>query len=934
MDYKSTLNLPKTDFPMKADLPTREPVQCNRWEEMGCYQAMVKAREGRPRFLLHDGPPYANGHIHFGHILNKVLKDIVVKSKAMAGYYTPFIPGWDCHGLPIELQALKEKAPAGAEQAGDAVLRIRKACRAYAEKYIDIQRAEFKRLGCLGDWANPYRTMDFAYQAAIARAFGQFVANGMVTTGLKPIHWCSSCRTALAEAEVEYTEHTSPSIYVGFPLTEGDDLRPRAGMRAGPVTLVIWTTTPWTIPANLAIALHPDLPYCLVEVGQELWVIAEGLLETVMTTMGIEQYKVRAHCTARELERRECHHPLCDRTSLVVIGEHVTLDVGTGLVHTAPGHGQEDYEVGARYGLAPFAPIDDAGRFTDEAGLPWLTGVSVWAANPIIMEKLKGSGALVYQGQVTHQYPHCWRCHRPILFRATEQWFIGMATAELRARALKAIEVVQWIPPWGRNRIFGMIEQRPDWCISRQRSWGVPIIAVTCETCHAHTTSPELIEHVAKRFETDGADVWFSQSPLSLLPHGFACPRCGSTGPFTKETDILDVWFDSGTSFSALKTIFGLAPPIDLYLEGSDQHRGWFHSALLVGIGTQDSAPYRAVLTHGFVVDHEGRKYSKSAKNYVPPEKVLNRYGAEILRLWVAAEDYRNDIRVSDEILARVAESYRKIRNTLRFLLGNLSNFEPDRDALPDNRLTDLDKWALKRVSAVIKRCRRAYDDYEFHLVYHTLNAFCTVDLSAFYLDIIKDRLYCEGPKGELRRAAQTACWRIADEVTRLMAPILSFTADEVWQYLPKPAGAPGSVFLTDLPEGDRPDDDAEADRWERLRAIRGEATKALEAARQAKTIGSPLEAALVIEASADMRKFLEGFGPILPDLFLTSALRFGKAQGGFCVSSEAVPGLTIGVERAGGTKCARCWKFHEDAGHDASFPDVCARCAEVLHAL
>ncbi|MBI4238697.1 MAG: isoleucine--tRNA ligase [Deltaproteobacteria bacterium] len=950
MDYKSTLNLPQTDFPMKADLVRREPGIVARWHADGLYAAMRAARAGRQRFVLHDGPPYANGHIHFGHILNKVLKDIVVKSRAMSGYDTPFVPGWDCHGLPIELAAEQEMsasrsklrdtaplAPLGrgvgeGEDNHDVVPAVRATCRAYAERFIAIQREEFRRLGCLGEWERPYRTMDFAYQAAIAREFAACVEAGVVYSGKRPIYWCPSCRTALAEAEVEYDNHTSPSIYVKFPLPQADDLRARWGVSAQPIAVVIWTTTPWTLPANLGVALHPDFTYVGVEVNGEVWIVAEGLLETTLAAVGVTAFRVCGRVTARELERRTLRHPFIDRESLLVLGEHVTLEAGTGCVHTAPGHGQEDYLVGQRYGLQVLAPIDAAGRFTDEAGLPWLTGLTTKAANPRVIEELKQRGALVHVADVAHQYPHCWRCKKPLLFRATEQWFISMEQTALRAGALAAIEQVAWIPAWGKNRISGMIADRPDWCISRQRQWGVPIVAVRCGSCGRRSTTPALVRTVAARFETAGADAWYTTALSELLPDEFVCPHCRAAGPFTKEEDILDVWFDSGSSFAAVvESQLQVRDPIDLYLEGSDQHRGWFHTSLLISMITRGRAPYRAVLTHGFVVDGEGKKYSKSAKNYVPPETVLNRYGAEVLRLWVAAEDYRNDIRVSDEIIARVAESYRKIRNTWRYLLGNLFDFDPARAAIPYSALTPLDRWALHETAALIERCRQGYDRYELHAVYHALNAFCAVTASARYFDICKDRLYCGATNGPDRRAAQTVLWTIADAVTRLAAPILSFTADEVWSYLPRMAGSPASVFCADLPLVDPVWCVPElAAQLEHCWTIRDVANEALEAARRAKAIGNALGAQLVIACDAATKAALEALALALPDFFLVSGVAFGTPSGEYVVQRES-PALAVGVLAAHGTKCARCWKLDAHVGADATHPELCPRCVGVV---
>lgn len=930
MDYKPTLNLPQTAFPMKADLTRREPEVVARWQADGLYAAMRAARSGRQRFVLHDGPPYANGHIHFGHILNKVLKDIVVKSRAMAGYDTPFVPGWDCHGLPIELAAEQERKG----QAGE-LPAVRATCRAYAERFIAIQREEFRRLGCLGEWERPYRTMDFAYQAAIAREFAACVEAGVVYSGKRPISWCASCRTALAEAEVEYENHTSPSIYVKFPLPHADDLRARWGLGAQPLALLIWTTTPWTLPANLGIALHPDYTYVGVEVNGEVWIVAEGLLAATLAAVGATAHRVCGQVTAKELERRTARHPFIERDSLVVLGEHVTLEAGTGCVHTAPGHGHEDYLVGQRYGLQVLAPIDAAGRFTDEAGLAWLTGLTTKAANPRVIEELKTRGALVHVADLAHQYPHCWRCRKPLLFRATEQWFISMEQTGLRARALAAIEHVTWIPAWGQNRISGMIANRPDWCISRQRQWGVPIVAVRCEACGRRGTTPALVRAVAARFEREGADVWYTAPLAELLPEGFTCPHCRAAGPFTKEEDILDVWFDSGSSFAAVvEEQLQVQEPADLYLEGSDQHRGWFHTSLLISMMTRGRAPYRAALTHGFVVDGEGKKYSKSAKNYVPPESVLSRYGAEVLRLWVAAEDYRNDIRVSDEILARCAESYRKIRNTWRFLLSNLFDFEPARDAVAHAALTRLDRWALHETAALIDRCRHGYEHYEFHVVYHALNAYCAVTASARYFDICKDRLYCGAKASPDRRAAQTVLFTIADVITRLAAPILSFTADEVWGYVPRAAAQPAVVFCADFPTPAAAWSAPElAAQFERCWLVRDTANEALEAARRTKAIGNALGAHLTIACDAETRAALDALELTLADFFIVSGVEFGEPGGEYVVRRES-PAVAVGVRAASGTKCARCWKLDAHVGADPTHPELCPRCVGVVAGL
>ncbi len=933
MDYKTTLNLPTTEFPMKANLTQREPVQVAQWLSQRTYEAMLAQRKASTPFVLHDGPPYANGHIHFGHILNKVLKDIVVKSRAMAGYYTPFIPGWDCHGLPIELAVEQEL---GGRDAKRPVIETRQACRHYAEKFVAIQRDEFQRLGCFGAWDEPYRTMDFSYQATIAREFANFLESGAVYSGNRPIHWCVSCQTALAETEIEHESHTSPSIYVKFRLNDAAALQQQWQVGALPIFMVIWTTTPWTIPANLAIAMHPELQYVAVEVNGELWVVAEARLAAMMAEIGVTEFTVRATFAASQLAGRVAQHPLLDRESKILLGELVTTEAGSGEVHIAPGHGHDDFEVGRAHGLEPFAPIDNGGKFTSAVGLDWLVGQFVWKANPLIIERLRECGALVASAKIEHQYPHCWRCKNPVVFRVTEQWFVSMAATQLRDQALQAIETVRWVPQWGSNRITGMLANRPDWCISRQRSWGVPIVAVRCASCGGRSTSPAFVRKVADRIAAEGADCWYVHPLEELMPQGFTCAHCQAAGPFEKEYDILDVWFDSGSSFAeTVEHRLGIKGPADLYLEGSDQHRGWFHTSLLISIGTRHRAPYRTVFTHGFVVDGQGKKYSKSAKNYVPPEKALNQYGAEVLRLWVAAEDYTNDIRVSDEIMTRLVESYRKIRNTWRFLLGNLGDFDPQRDSVAHAQMDELDRWILHECNQLVARCRRAYEDYQFYQVYQAVNAFCVVQLSARYCDIAKDRLYCDG-KGDLgRRATQTAMWFVADTLTRLMAPILSFTAEEVWRYLPGRGVEAGSVFLAALPNEERAwHDEPLASRWQRFWSLREVITKVLEAARAAKAIGNPLDAVVTIECDATTREFLDSFGARLPDLCIVSAIQFGATTGAYRVASDEVAGLSASVAKAQGAKCGRCWKWAPSVGASTQHPELCERCVGVVHGL
>jgi isoleucyl-tRNA synthetase len=924
-DFKATLNLPVTSFPMRANLPAREPEILARWERDDLYARMIAQRAGRPRYVLHDGPPYANGNIHLGHALNKIVKDFIVKYKHMTGHLAPYVPGWDCHGLPIELQV--EKSLGKEKKAALSKLEIRRLCREYAARFVAVQRDEFKRLGVLGDWSAPYLTMDFAYEAIEIRELAKVAASGDLYRGKKPVHWCASCRTALAEAEVEYRDVASPSVYVAFALREPypEALRTLAGT---PIDVAIWTTTPWTLPANLAIAAHPDVEYVVVPARSgRLTLVAKALLPR-LTAFVDGDAPVRATVTGRMLEGGRARHPWIDRDALMVLGEHVTLESGTGLVHTAPGHGQEDYDVGRRYGLDVYAPVDDAGRFLPEVAE--FAGMRVFDADARIVEHLRAVGRLLATEPLTHSYPHCWRCKHPVIFRATEQWFISMAATRLRERALAAIDRVHWIPAWGKDRIAGMIANRPDWCISRQRAWGVPIVALHCERCGAASTTPELLAHVAEIFARESADAWFARPVDELAPPGFACTACGGTS-FRKEEDILDVWFDSGVSFAAVvERRPELGGHADLYFEGSDQHRGWFQSSLLASVATRDRAPYDTVLTHGFFLDEDARKMSKSAGNVVAPQKIVATHGADILRLWVSAEDYREDMRISREILERAVEAYRRIRNTARFLLGNLADFEPARDGVERSALLELDRFALDRLQGFVARCGRAYDAFEFHAVYHALNNFCSVDLSALYFDIVKDRLYCEGATSVERRSAQTVLYAVLDALARVMAPVLSFTAEEIWSCMPADERRPASVHLADFP---RPDptlvDTALAADWDRLLEVRAAVTKALEALRQRGEIGHSLEASVHLGADGALGALLESRRGLLPEILIVSHVELLPAAR---VSGEStLPGLGIAVARAGGQKCARCWNWRLDVGDDARVPSVCGRCARVL---
>ncbi len=925
MDYKATLNLPKTEFPMKADLARREPEMLRLWETEELYGAVLAGSAERPPFILHDGPPYANGHIHMGHAVNKILKDIVVKSRTMAGYHAPYVPGWDCHGLPIEHQVEKEL---GKGKEGLTKAELRRRCREYAQRFVDIQSGEFQRLGVFGTWGSPYLTMSYAYEAQIVRELGRFMESGAVYLGKKPVYWCTSCRTALAEAEVEYADKTSPSIYVKFALEDDPaDIHPAlAGKR---VSVVIWTTTPWTIPANLAVALNPEFEYGAYEApagSGEVLILARRLAPVVMEAAGIGEWTELAGVDPRALENRHARHPLYDRPSLLVLGDHVTLEAGTGAVHTAPGHGQEDYEVGQRYGLDAYAPVDDQGRFTAEVG-PF-AGMDVFAANPEVNRALGEAGALLQEERVAHSYPHCWRCKKPVIFRSTRQWFVSMDKTGLRQRALDEIDRVEWIPHWGRDRIRNMIAQRPDWCISRQRAWGVPIVAAHCGDCDSVYMSGDLAERAAGLFEAEGADCWFERPLADFLPPGAACPACGGTR-LEKEEDILDVWFDSGVSYAAVcEARPELRSPADLYLEGSDQHRGWFHSSLLASVGTRAVAPYHAVLTHGFVVDGQGKKMSKSQGNVISPEQVIRKYGAEILRLWVAAEDYRDDIRISDEILTRLVEAYRRIRNTCRFLLGNLSDFDPKVDAVAEADYWEIGRYALDRLNRLAERCRLAYDEYEFHVIFHRLHNFCAVDLSAFYLDILKDRLYTYPASSPGRRAAQTVLYEILHKMTRLMAPVLAFTADEVWRQIP---GTRGSVHTQLFPEVDRDAvDDGLAARWERLRALRALVAKAAEEERAAKRIGHSLDAKVVIYTDNRWEDFLAPYAEELPFIFIVSQVDLAEGPGGAFTDPE-LQGVGVDVLRAEGGKCPRCWNYSVTVKAQEETSGVCERCSRHL---
>jgi len=925
MDLKQTINLPKTAFSMKANLPQTEPKLLERWEKERLYDAIRASRKGRQVYILHDGPPYANGRIHLGTAFNKILKDFIVKERTMEGFDAPYVPGWDCHGLPIEIKVDSEL---GGKKANMPAIEIRRACRKYAEKYVDLQRQDFKRLGVFGQWDNPYLTMSAEYQAVIAGAFVDFLDRGYVYKGLKPVNWCIHDRTALAEAEVEYTEHTSPSIWVRFRLTS-DPARVAPELEDREVYGLIWTTTPWTIPANMAIAYNPKFEYVAVEVEGAVYIVAAELLQATANKCGWQHSHVLARFTGERLEGVVFRHPFLERDSAGILADHVTLEQGTGAVHTAPGHGQEDYVVGRQYGIETYCPVDGAGRFFHADGaagrLPdEIIGKTVWQANPIVIEILRSHGALLALDRLAHSYPHCWRCHNPTIFRATEQWFIGMDRNSFRDAALESIHRTKWIPVWGEERIGNMVGTRPAWCISRQRVWGVPIIVFYCESCRQPITDRKLLDHVVDLFKQHSADIWYEKPAAELLPEGTKCPNCGAS-ELRKENDILDVWFDSGSSHLAvLNERYALSWPADMYIEGGDQYRGWFQSSLLVGTGLKGGSPYRACALNGWVLDGEGRAMHKSLGNSIEPEEVIKHHGAEILRLWSASVDFHEDVRMSKTIETRLVEAYRKLRNTFRYLLGNLYDFDPAKDAVASGEMWELDQWILLRAEDLAERCRTSYHEFEFHKVYQWLYNFATVDLSAVYFDVLKDRLYTSAANSKARRSAQTALYRLLDGLVRLLAPILTFTAEEVWTHMQRP----GSVHTAEFPAAGEfavgLDDDVRkrAANWDRLMEVRDDVLKSLETARNEKLIGAPLEARVRISANGDLYPLLERYAGELPGLFIVSQVALDKTEGGT---------LSVTVERAVGEKCERCWKYTTDVGSVTAYPTICAACARAV---
>ena len=932
---KDTLNLPRTAFPMKASLQTTEPRVIARWAELDLYERIREQRKGAPRFVLHDGPPYANGRIHIGHALNKVLKDFIVRSRTMTGFDAPYVPGWDCHGLPIELKVDREL---GRKKRELSVADFRRACRAYADKYVGLMRDDFKRLGILGRWDMPYLTMNYGYQAAIVRALGAFVRQGLVYKGKKPVHWCIRCRTALAEAEVEYEPRASPSVYVEFPLSRSSTAeltRKTPALAGASVSVLIWTTTPWTIPANLAVAVHPEFDYAAYGTGDGVTVIvAEPLAARVEQELGRQLGDPLARFKGRDLEGLRFRHPLYERDSVAVLANYVTLEQGTGIVHTAPGHGADDFATGLRYGLDVYAPVGPGGHFHDDVEL--FAGMGVFDANPKVEEALAANGRLWHRGVLEHTYPHCWRCHHPVIVLATAQWFIAMDRGELRHRAIDEVSKVEWFPAWGEQRIHTMLSTRPDWCISRQRSWGVPIPAVQCTSCGEVSLTPDIVERTACVFEQYGADAWYERDITEFVPANTTCPSCGATGGFQREQDILDVWFDSGSSHEAIQTSHPeLGWPLTLYLEGSDQYRGWFHSSLLVGLGTRKSAPFKQVVTHGFVVDELGRKMSKSLGNVIEPQAIIKQSGAEVLRLWVAMVDYWEEIRAGKQTLARVVEAYRKIRNTLRILVANLYDFDPATDLVSPDRLQEIDRYVLGRYANAVSKTLRSYDRYEFQTISHTINRLLTVDLSAFYIDVSKDALYTLGASSAERRSVQTAMYILADGLTRLLAPLLPVTADELWQHLP--GSREESVHLADFPVNTNTYVDEPLDqRWTRLLALRDVVNVELERLRQHKVVGTSLEARVALRANGATAQLLTDYTEVLPSLFITSEVDVvtdpSVVIGAISADarwSEPDGAVLVEVAPARGEKCPRCWRYVRSPAADTN--DVCERCAEVL---
>ncbi|GGE22396.1 isoleucine--tRNA ligase 1 [Marinithermofilum abyssi] len=918
MEYKKTLRLPQTDFPMRGNLPNREPEMQQWWEDIDIYRLVRKEREGKPKFILHDGPPYANGDIHIGHALNKILKDFIIRYKSLQGYDAPYIPGWDTHGLPIE-HAISTKK--GVDRKKTDPVTFREQCKEYALSFVEKQKSQFKRLGVRGDWENPYITLRPEYEAQQIRIFGDMVKKGYIYRGYRSVYWSPSSETALADAEVEYKDKRSPSIYVAFPVKKGNGVLPEEQ-----TSIVIWTTTPWTIPANLAIALNREFQYALVKAGDRQFLLADELVDDVMKLAEIDGYEKVQIFRGEELEGVVCRHPFYDRESPVVFGDHVTLDAGTGCVHTAPGHGAEDFELGQKYNLGVLCPVDEKGCFTAEA--PGFEGLFYDDANKLVTEKLREGGHLLKLAFITHQYPHDWRTKQPVIFRATEQWFASIDG--FREKMLEAIKGVKWTPAWGEVRLHNMVADRGDWCISRQRVWGVPLPIFYCESCSHPLINDDTIEHIADLFAKEGSSSWFAKDTEELLPKGAVCPECGGDS-FRKETDTMDVWFDSGSSHAAVlmqreETVW----PADLYLEGSDQYRGWFNSSLSTAVATKGEAPYKAVLSHGFTLDGEGRKMSKSLGNTIDPLKVMKQYGADILRLWVASVDYQADVRVSDDILKQIAEVYRKIRNTFRFLLGNLADFNPKTDRVSHGQMDELDQYALVKLQRLVQRVTKAYDEYEFHMVYHAVHHFCTVFMSQFYLDVLKDRLYILPEEDAKRRSSQTVLYEALLTLVKMIHPILPHTTEEVWKYVPGVEAV--SVQLTDFPQVDEAllDNELEA-KWDAFLDLRDVALKALEEARNAKVIGNSLGAAVDLYPTTEETHRLLSSLDNLAELLIVSQVKLHDPGTEAAEGAVAGEGLQVKISPAEGGKCERCWVISPAVGKSESHPKLCGRCADIV---
>ncbi len=922
MDYGKTLNLPETEFPMRGNLPTREPETLKKWEENDLYAGLMKKNADKPLFVLHDGPPYANGDMHMGHALNKTLKDIIVRYKNMSGFKAPYIHGWDTHGLPIERQAIQKL---GINRSAVSVSDFRKECEKFALGYVENQKGQIKRLGALGDYDNSYLTLAPEFEAKQIEIFGEMAKKGYIYKGLKPIYWCPDCETALAEAEIEYEEDKTNSIYVKFAVEDDKGLFSAINL---PVYFVIWTTTTWTLPGNVAIAVNPSFTYSLVKAGEEVYVLAEELVEGVMRVGGIDEYETLATFTGSELEYMTCKHPFMERTSLVIVGDHVTLDAGTGCVHTAPGHGGEDYVACRPYKDIPIlVPVDSKGYLNEMAGE--FAGLHYSKANPAIEEKLREKNALYAIEAIIHQYPHCWRCHEPIVFRATEQWFASVDS--IKEEAAEAIRKVQWIPKWGEERITSMVMDRSDWCISRQRTWGVPIPIFYCEECGEALINDESIKAVSALFREKGSGAWYEVDAADILPAGTAC-ACGCT-KFTKEKDIMDVWFDSGSSHAGVLDVKeGLRFPADLYLEGNDQYRGWFQSSLLTSIAARGKAPYKAVITHGMIVDSDGQKMSKSKGNGVSPHDIIKEFGADILRLWVVSADFKTDMRISKDILKQLSEVYRKIRNTARYILGNIHDFDPKRDMVDVKDMCELDAWALHRLAQLTEKVLSAYENYEFHLIYHAIHNFCVVDMSNFYLDIIKDRLYVEKPDSPARKAAQTVMYTVLDTMVRLLAPVLCYTAEEIWQYMPhREEDDERSVLYNDMPKESGKLNSTLGERWDRFIKMRADVSKALEIARAEKKIGNSIGAGVRLFVSPETKTFLETFGDTLPTLFIVSTVHLVEGEPTKDAYVGETEGLVVLVEAPEGEKCERCWLYSKTVGENAAHPTLCSRCADII---